>query len=374
MKSIKKNIKRKSKNKTRKNIVGGFSDKDCIDIYNTMNNSNCKLAIDGKGEVSLCSRKPLVICGTKCMNFETNIIEQKLQKDPKTFTRKTYFYFERLTSENYSFWELYNQSQNKQIKKIKQQIGIFMDGLIALEETLKIFNKDQKINYIWIAYSSFLKRDELLICMKKQLETRSIDICYDDSLQSECLFDLIEMAVSVFYDSNIPISSNMGIHRNFLYLHEISKKLKKENLIIQTKNLAVSLHAFIARSILFLCNMCKKIKHPLYMVTRPTRLMAKILIKKFEKDPEGIWLCDLKDREKKEEGSLLVDKCIPETYTVDFPLNTQTNEWKLLHNSPEIKFNIPPWFSNTTYGHKYLIEGNDLPLILVDYEKLSKLF
>jgi hypothetical protein len=371
MKSIKKNIKTKSKKKTRKNIGGGFSEKDCIDIYYTMNNSNCESAIDGNGEVSLCSRKPLVICGTKCMNFETNINQRIVQKEPQTFKRKTYFYFERLTSENYSFWELYNQSQNKQIKKIESRVASFMDGLIALKETLEKFKKDPKINYIWIAYSSFLPRDELLICMKKQLEDRSIHRCYDPALKYQCLFELIEMAVSVFYDSNIPISSNIGIHRNFLYLPEISK-LKGENLITQTKNLAVSLHAFIAKSILFLCNMCKKIKHPLYMVTRPTRLMAKILIKKFEKDSNGIWLCDLKDRQK--EYLTVEEKCIPETYTDDFPLNTLTNEWKLLHNSTEIKFNIPPWFSNTTYGHKYLTEGNDLPLMLVDYEKLSTLF
>ncbi len=273
-KKLKTNTNKKSKRKLR-NMKGGM-----------------------KGTVTLINDN--LVFGVRNMTYIQNGIQGE---------KPTYFYFEKLSQDNIDFWYLFikkqpkneigiinNRNQNKQ-KRIHS-----IDGYVSLKKTLDLYRRG--VDYIWIAYSS-----------TQDLEKNTKKSILD--------WDNIEMAVSVFFRKDIPLTSHMGITRNYLFFSKDSPS---------TKNLAVFLHSFATKSISKICD-DKKVISPKYMITRPAKVMGNIMLKQFasldksfkDNNPgfnddnksknyysankiENIWVCDEQDREKKED---YIEMCIP---------------------------------------------------------------
>jgi hypothetical protein len=139
----------------------------------------------------------------------------------------------------------------------------------------------------------------------------------------------IEMAVSVFFRHDIPITSHMGITRNHSFFQSESSS---------TKNLSIYLHSFATKSVLEICKAMNVVYLPKYMTTRPAKVMGNIILTKFAlldesfkvnnpgfKDDtknyylankiEHIWVCDEKDRKHSS-----IENMCPKTTDGSFPL------------------------------------------------------
>jgi hypothetical protein len=269
-----------------------------------------------KGTVTLINDN--LVFGVRNMTYIQNGIQGE---------KPTYFYFEKLSQDNIDFWYLFikkqpkneigiinNRNQNKQ-KRIHS-----IDGYISLKKTLDLYRRG--VDYIWIAYSS-----------TQDLEKNTKKSILD--------WDNIEMAVSVFFRKDIPLTSHMGITRNYLFFSKDSPS---------TKNLAVFLHSFAAKSVLEICNN-KKVISPKYMTTRPAKVMGNIILKQYASlDPsftdnnpdfdnkdyysankiENIWVCDEQDRKKEYN----IKMCIPKNDGSEnmFPLKF-IQEYNREHNN-----------------------------------------
>jgi hypothetical protein len=381
---------------------------------------------DGDGKITYVNEN--LIRGEKMLEYT---------QEGQIGNKLTYFYFERLTSENLGIWQEFVKQQKKVGAEIandrninttgKKKIIHFTDGYSSLRITLDLYNP--KINYIWIAYSSTLNQP----------------------INNKFRITDIEMAVSVFFQPGIPITSHMGITRNYLFF---SKEMPS------TKNLSVYLHSFAASSVLKMCNEKKVENPPKYIMTRPATTMGHIILKKFasldtnfeENNPvfnpelnqqsypksngyysankiENVWVCDVKDRTIEYYDGMCIpknnddsEKVFPLTFLQKYDetrkdvytklnkkyiddyrqqLKNEMNErkknriekyiqelnseytllpvWEFEYEGKQYKFNIPPWYDiNEDKPLRKTVHGHfmntSLPNIIMDLSKLASFF
>jgi hypothetical protein len=157
----------------------------------------------------------------------------------KNIETEVIFILELLTLENIEFFVEY-QNYQRSISRLSKK-----DGFNSFDATLNMFNKNNNYD-IWIGY--IYNEDNLDNIINNNINPR-----------------LIEMSTSVFASKNSPITTHMGISRNFEYVDN-----NKEH----HKNISHLLHGFIAKVI---NQIYKTVK---YMITNPVHAMRDILFNK----------------------------------------------------------------------------------------------
>jgi hypothetical protein len=263
--------------------------------------------------------KIVVINENKLMSSKSVQFKYKESYDEDiqyTFGRNTVFFFlEKLTEENFSFWESFAENQKKNLES-KDGIGSFL-------ETLKMFQNGQRD--IFIAFVSNSK------------ETNTTIYSNESNIH-------IEMCFSVFANNSSPIVTHMGIFRSYLYLDpRLSPHI----------NLSVELHAFSGTAINILFPNTKAV------VTEPAYMMANILFQSF-KESNSFWYGSQSDKNKHKNGLQTFLRSVQKKYPelikifednidVPSPLNDlDANTWSLTLNGETTFFSIPHWFQEKT--------------------------
>ena len=247
-KSIKKS--RKSIKKSRKSIKKSIRKKIDGTLLNISFTTNFDVKINIDTKTDYCVEKTL-----------------KCKKDGEE--GKIYFVFQKLTKDNIIYWRNYLNFQYTFTKRVGVNDKItIIDGLGAFDQTLDLFkNKEVKDCDIYIAFA-----------------VRNIK-----DIQPK--FD-IEMCFTVFMQKDIPITTHIGIFKNFISfpfgltderIHFLSYQgLNKDKLTeikkrCEFKNLSIYLHAYA-------CMVELEInKELLYMMTKPATKMTFILYENIPK-------------------------------------------------------------------------------------------
>lgn len=248
-------------------------------------------------------------------------------------TRKeddVYFILEKVDNSNYSRWVDYIKEQdretrrvsvstvrwNKDTKEAEYHKGVNInDGIASFKESLRFSLHTN----VWIAYATrknpLLTKPAIPIYpeiptndqgkeMQKSEDAHTADDqkkydeylikCEEWSEQNNKIKEYhesriedgkdIEMVVPVLADSAAPITSHIGIARNYKYFHY---KMRPHI------NLSMELHAFAATA--------SRMNDPskLYMVTKPAHAMRNIMLKSL-KNSSLIWIGDEKERQEQE--------------------------------------------------------------------------
>jgi hypothetical protein len=170
---------------------------------------------------------------------------------------KVYFILERLTADNLFPWQAYNEEQSRQTRRMGVRDGAktitLEDGLGSFEKCLNMFNisKHHSAPFdLWIAYA----------CRLENLARARSSSCFNNND--------VEMAFCVFSSKDSPITTHMGIARNYKYFGDTEGYRSH-------RNLSMALHGFAATaSQLVYGNEGQK---KLYMATRPAHQMRKIM-------------------------------------------------------------------------------------------------
>lgn len=184
-------------------------------------------------------------------------------KDKAIAHDNVYFVFEKLTSKNKHFWEEFCKDQRKNAGSVRTDTGtISIDGGIdAFLISLNMLECSANNNFsIWIAYV-----------------VRNVENFERDNLTG----NKIEMVFSVFASDESPITTHMGIFRNYRYY--ISSRRPHIRL-------SLKLHEF--------AGYMSKIIYPNveYMVTNPMKKMQELMRKTFSQGE--IWVGSNIEREK----------------------------------------------------------------------------
>ena len=263
MKSIKNkkrnNKKTKKVNKSKKlykNLKGGGN----RNIPNT-NEDNEIICLPGK------------FWGSKQINY-TSYLTDNTKKEG---INECNFFMEKLNDDNFQFWKNYNKYQDIATSRsgAKDSLGNKIEasaGVSSFKEVLNLYKNYETgekniINYdIWIAY----------ITSRKHIKTNefrqlTVDFSKIDTKNGKGMYkpyDDIEMTVTMCVDNISPITTHMGISKNFLYFGwYYDFKIHK--------NLSSYLHSFIAK----VSNSIYPENKKLYMVTNPVVPMRNILDK-----------------------------------------------------------------------------------------------
>lgn len=94
----------------------------------------------------------------------------------------------------------------------------------------------------------------------------------------DIIIENIEMYVSIITDSDIPITTHMGINKSTQYLYNALVSWRENKINILHRNLSIDLHSFAAKVITSIYN------DKIYMITAPAPEMATILDKSFPDD------------------------------------------------------------------------------------------
>ncbi len=210
-------------------------------------------------------------------NEEMFIGKRKMQyKETDGYAKdqdNVYFVFEKLTDENFNFWEAYFIEQrdtafhfevpadtlNGEMKSVP-----IRDGIVAFKYSLDLAARSDTKQTIWIAY----------VTRKDPRQPNALS-SYD-----------IEMIVSVFIDKDSPITTHMGIARNAEYFRfDMQPHV----------DLAMKLHSFSAT----VSNMLYGGKQ--YMTTKPASDMRNIMLQHFKENKleNYIWLGDEQQRQRR---------------------------------------------------------------------------
>ncbi len=188
---------------------------------------------------------------------------------------EVYFVFEKLTKKNISFWIEYNDRQEIETRRN----GVISDVGIGNRKTTKRVQLNDGVASFRLSLEQEgkLKSDIWIAYITRKNPASGLPINFAD----------IEMIISVFLNADSPITTHMGISRNYEYfLYDKNPHLE----------LAMELHAFCAK----VSNQIYGSK--LYMVTKPVVDMEKIIIKVFEKQglDKFIWAGDIKQRNNRQ--------------------------------------------------------------------------
>lgn len=223
-----------------------------------------------------------------------------------------YFVFERLTDKNYMFWYEYvnKQPSGARFNNENSIMIPLIDGKSAFKYSLELFEKSKRKEYsIWIAYATRI----------------------NPYISKYIPDDDIEMTFTVFADRISPITTHMGIFRNYQYF--ASSKFPH-------KNLSMELHGFAGKA--------SKLKYPQieYMVTRPVEKMQEIMKNKLQNTGE-IWVGSTRERKirKQSTDNFEHNKSLLETYNNKKESLTVNNLNKFLSIRPRNKENIKKKFN-----------------------------
>lgn len=271
--------------------------------------------VEGNGFPSLADREVVKVdedmyVGVKRLPYkeETYGQDQRAGKTPLIGYDSVYFVFERLTDKNYEFWRSFAEDQDIYTRRVRvtseKGTSVFIkDGIGSFQTSLGMQSGRGKYS-IWIAYVT--RKDPRVMRSLTPVEYRD-DIPWDQKkwpaekykeyqayekkrkayYEAEYRFgvknDDIEMTFTVFADINSPITTHMGIFRNYKYFRSSTKP---------HLNLAMELHGF--------AGFASKLAYPdiAYMVTNPIDKMQELMRNKLRVGEE-IWLGCAKQRAKR---------------------------------------------------------------------------
>lgn len=218
--------------------------------------------------------------GIKNLQFK----EKTYPHDKKIGSDNVYFVFEKLTNTNEKFWNDFLNDQNKNTIRngaiSDHGIVVISDGINSFKKSLKLYSSCKEYYSIWIAYV-----------------TRINPVTNETHISNED----IEMVVSVFANNDSPITTHMGIFRNYKYFMSIMEP---------HLNLALLLHEF--------AGMISKVIYPQvqFMLTNPANKMQEIMKKNLEGGVQ-IWIGSSLERleYQKDEENLEHDKQLIDTFS-----------------------------------------------------------
>ena len=163
----------------------------------------------------------------------------------------------------------------------------------------------------------------------------------------------IEMTFTVFLNPESPITSHIGISRNFEYFRDDARA---------HKNLAMQLHAFAAQASNLLYG------NKLYMVTKPVEKMKDIMAHALSGAENCLWIGDNKERKEQLQHPNPRDCAhfVPLNLTQLSPLeNTDDDQWSITPPGGNVmRFDRPDWFN-----HEHL--SNSIPTAIIDIKVLA---
>ena len=307
-----------------------------------------------------------------------------------------YFVLEKLTPYNANFWKEYNAEQDNKTSRMgavadrndgsgNKKFVTVVDGIGSFKLSLGLIGKLN--SDIWIAYATRKNprpypepeyRDDIPWDKSKWPEDKREE--FSEYEKREKLFRDsrmqdrdIEMTFSVLLNATSPITTHMGISRNYEYF------LNKKRPHI---GLAMELHAFSAKASQHIYG------DKAYMVTNPAHEMRNIMLKIFEKHKltNYIWVGDTKNREQQKDGIKsgieALDSLYPKELSYVPPFDDRSpSDWTITLRDGSIKkFHRPDWFGvvevdergRRNGGHTHLL--NHLPTTIIDLEALSSLW
>lgn len=238
-------------------------------------------------------------------------IDRREGRTPKIGYDRVYFVFERLTDRNYKFWESFVDDQDISTRRmgVASENGtkvLIREGIGSFQTSLGM-QRDRGKYSIWIAYVT--RKDPRVMRSIAPVEYRD-DISWDRKKwpadkyeeyeahenkrrayrEAEYEFgiknDDIEMIFTVFADVNSPITTHMGIFRNYKYFRSSTNP---------HLNLAMEMHGF--------AGFASKLAYPhvAYMVTNPANKMQELMRDQLRVGEE-IWLGCAKQRAERLEN------------------------------------------------------------------------
>ena len=221
--------------------------------------------------------------GSKILPFKQKTYGQERRQGstPSIGHDIAYFVFERLTDKNIKFWRDYNENQDENTRRmgVMSENGtrvFIVDGIASFRRSLDLYDESKRESYsIWIAYAT--RKDPRV--MKR---TSNTEYDYDANSDFALKNDDIEMTFSVFASNTSPITTHIGILRNFKYFESAQKP---------HLGLAMELHGF--------AGFAAKLAFPqiTYMVTKPVQIMQKLMRATLEVG-ENLWIGSLREHEE----------------------------------------------------------------------------
>lgn len=188
-----------------------------------------------------------------------------------TGTNTVYFVLQKLNSINIGQWTEYARDQQRASGRAAAQLG---DGIRSFIMALQMHSNRFEM---WVAFATSNRIDDTFDLVS------SIDV---------------EMCFTVSMKSGIPISTHMGIFRNYYSIRGQEARLNAH------KNLANHLHVFSIKATTILYS------NIYYMVTRPTAIMRDIIIKYMDTVGKSnlLWVGSMADRVVCKDRMMRIDK------------------------------------------------------------------
>jgi hypothetical protein len=203
------------------------------------------------------------------VNIRLPYIEEQ-KTGPQKGSDNVFFNASKLSDNNIGFWSNYSNEQELMSRRIgipNKNFGI-TDGNGSFSHSLSMFNEKNDFD-IWIIYASSKlindKDSEIIRGMFIEKNGKSNLYQYESDKRIDC--DSIEMCFSLFIDKISPITTHMGIFRNWKYFSNGLFNIKSH------KNLSSYLHSFSAKISQLLY------KNKKYMITNPVNKMREIFKK-----------------------------------------------------------------------------------------------
>jgi hypothetical protein len=298
---------------------------------------------------------------SQIFSYGNRIVDSKVLEYKETISKQTTtfkqdvvnFVLEKLTSKNINYWVQYHEDQELNTRRMgaytekssNPKFIPIIDGIssfgICLEMFLLTIDVSKEIlnekNYTEVKFNDKSSNYDIWIAYATRTNVNSMDV--------EVKHEDIEMTFCVFINEKLPVTSHMGIFRNYLFF----RKDKNPH-----DNLSLYLHSFAALT----SNILYKNKH--YMITKPADKMRELMYgrMKSKNKLDYIWISDNNERKR-----LNVKH-------YDFNNNLlNSNEYRSMNSEILLtqlsKFQFPTWFM------KYLQREFEALLIKVNDFKIK---
>jgi hypothetical protein len=308
----------------------------------------------------------------------------------------TGFFLEKLCENNIVFWQNYNKYQTIVTKMgVRDNDGKtyynISDGVISFKIALDLYKPENDYD-IWIAYSknntninTNTNLDKFIFNFEDDREFANLGGYNRDFKGINKNYDDIIITVTMCINRNSPITSHVGISKNYLYFGWY------EN-FTSPKNISMYLHSFMAK----VCNyIYPDNQQKIYMVTKPVKLMRNIMDKSLQTyaNNKKININDiiiignnlerhrLKTNNKAHKQYLeniqnihsfetSLDYIRPPLEKGDLsisPLHNIGDTWSITYKGKTIQFDKPHWFK-----HRDL--SNRISTTIIDIEHLGNLY
>ena len=318
----------------------------------------------------------------------------------KIDSKNTYFVLEKLCENNIQFWKNYNKYQHiatvhssfvKVDKEGTVRYGI-SDGIESFKLALELYNLQNNYD-IWIAYcksTSFIDTNNDTLLFNLTIEDFARQGGYYSNFGGiNEKYDNIIITVTMCIDKLSPITTHMGISKNYLYFGGY------EN-FTSPKNISMYIHSFMAK----VCNFIYPDSHPdsqkkIYMVTKPVKLMRNIIDKslqtyannkninindiiiignnlarhrlKTNNTAHSRYLENIKNIPSFAQNLGYIRPLLEEGDLSISPLHNIGDKWSITYKGETIQFDKPQWFK-----HRDL--SNAISTTIIDIEHLGNLY